>query len=684
LTHHLAVDIGGTFTDFVITDGETGEVRIEKAPSRPDRLEHHFFEGIERLGVPVEEIESIQHGTTIALNTILQMRGCQAGLLTTEGFRDALEICRGARKEIYNLLYHNPEPLIARRLRREIPERLDHHGDVIRRLDEERARAQIRFLLDEGCEALAVVLLHAYRNPAHELRVGELIEELAPGIPYSLSHAVAAEWREYERTSTTVLNSYVAPKVAGYIDTLEAGLGERGYDGVLTIMQSTGGSTSADRGRQAPISTLESGPAGGVIAAAKIARDLDRRNAISADVGGTSFDVSLIVDGAPAITPQTELDRRPVLVPTIDIVSIGAGGGSIASVDVSGALHVGPESAQADPGPACFGRGGTRPTVTDAYAVLGIIDPANFLGRRMELDVDAAREAVEREVGAPLGLGALEAAGAIVRLTTMNMVLAIRNLTIERGHDPREFSLVAFGGGGGMFASYIANELDMPEFVVPPMPANFSAWGILNSDYRFDSVRHHLARWGDDAAAMARRLLDELSSQGRDAVREWGHLEGAVEVEWFLDVRYVGQEHTIRVPIEAESLAGETVRARFETMHEYRYSHAYEGQPLELVNVRAVVTGVRPRPQPTSVPSADGPDPAPARRQQRELSFAGEPPAPVPVYDRELLRAGMAISGPAIVEEWTSTIVIGPGDVVSVDAAGHLVVRCGGADHARS
>jgi N-methylhydantoinase A len=684
LTHHLAVDIGGTFTDFVLTDGETGEVRIEKAPSRPDRLEQHFFEGIERLQVPIADIDSIQHGTTIALNTILQMRGCRAGLLTTDGFRDVLEICRGARKEIYNLLYQNPKPLIARRLRREIPERLDHRGEVLRTLDEDRAREQIRFLLDEGCEALAVVLLHAYRNPAHELRVGELIEELAPGIPYSLSHAVAAEWREYERTSTTVLNSYVAPKVAGYLDTLEGGLGQRGYGGVLTIMQSTGGSTSADRGRQAPISTLESGPAGGVIAAAKVARDLDRRNAISADVGGTSFDVSLIVDGAPAITPQTELDRRPVLVPTIDIVSIGAGGGSIASVDVAGALHVGPESAQADPGPACFGRGGTHPTVTDAYAVLGIIDPANFLGRRMELDLDAARDAIEREVAQPLALSPLEAAGAIVRLTTMNMVLAIRNVTIERGHDPREFTLVAFGGGGGMFASYVANELDMPEFVVPPMPANFSAWGILNSDYRFDSVRHQLARWDGAAAETARGLLEELTEEGRAAVRDWGHAGGDVLVEWLLDVRYVGQEHTIRVPIEAESLEADTVRARFEAMHEYTYSHVYKGQPLELVNARAVVTGCRPRPQPTRVRAADGPDPEPALREHRDLSLAGEPPAPVPVYDRERLGAGMTIAGPAVIEEWTSTIVIGPGDVVRVDPAGHLVVRCGDADHARS
>jgi len=677
---HLAVDIGGTFTDFVLADTADGSVRIEKMPSRYEELDTYFFEGIERLGTTPAELDGLLHGTTIALNTIIQERGCKVGLLTTAGFRDALEICRGGRTEIYNLLFKHPVPIVPRRLRREVPERLDHRGEVVTPIDLEAAEREVRFLLDEGCEAIAVTFLHAYRSPQHELAVGELIERIAPGTLVSLSHRVSPEWREFERTSTTALNSYVAPNVARYLDTLEQGLGARSFPGSLSIMQSTGGSTSAERGRDAPISTLESGPAGGVIAAARVATDLGRTRAISADVGGTSFDVSLIVDGEPAVKSQTEIERRPVLLPSIDIVSIGAGGGSIARVDPSGALHIGPESAQATPGPACFGRGGTRPTVTDAYATLGIIDPENFLGKRMQLDLDAAADALRREVAEPLGLSsAREAAGAVVRLTTMNMVLAIRNITIERGHDPREFTLIGFGGGGGMFSSYVAHELELPEFVVPALPANFSAWGILNSDYRHDGVRHLLGRVDDALLAQARDALAELTEEGRAAVLRWGHgADDPIAVQWFLDLRYVGQEHTIRVAVEPDAaLEAGAVRERFEQLHLQTYSHVYEGQPIELVNARAVVIGQRERSRPPAAPAAERPDAAAALIGTRAVSLAGEEPSDVPIYDRERLQAGATLEGPAIVQEWTSTTVISPGDRLTVHPEGHLVVACG-------
>lgn len=673
MTWQLGVDIGGTFIDFVLVD-ETGDVRINKTPSRHDALQRHFFEGIDAFDVPLQEIESLLHGTTIAINTIVQRRGAKVGVLTTAGYRDCLEICRGTRKQIYNLYFRNPAPLVPRRLRRELDERLDYRGEVVRPLDENQARAEIRALVEADCEAVAVVLLHAYRNPLHELAVARLIEETAPGLDCFLSHQIAPEWREYERTSTVVLNAYVAPPVSRYLDQLESGLAERGFSRPLTVMQSTGGSTSAANGRRLPIRTLESGPAGGVGAAATLARELGLDRVIAADVGGTTFDVSLIVDGRPAEKTQTEIEYRPVLAPTLDIVSIGAGGGSIAWIDSGGGLQVGPQSAQADPGPACFGRGGEDATVTDAYALLGVLDPDYFLGSRMKLGVDAAARALTA-VGAPLGFDALETADAVVRLAAMNMVLAIRNITIERGHDPRLFSLLAYGGGGGMFAALIARELELRAAIVPRLPANFSAWGIVNCDYRYDDVSHLHGGLDERLLSDAREALQRMEAQGRDAIFSWGHGEAdPVEQKWFLDVRYVGQEHTLRVPLEREDQAdAAAIRNRFEELHRFHYSHAYATQPVELVDCRIVVTGIRAK-----TTMADLADAEPARdpvKGTREVRFPGRGPAHATVLDRDLLRPGALFEGPAIVEEWTSTTLVPPGSSARVDSLGNLMIE---------
>jgi N-methylhydantoinase A len=665
----LGVDIGGTFMDFVLAD-ETGAVRISKVPSRHAELEQHFFDGIEAFDVPLSEIDALLHGTTIAINTIVQRRGARVGLLTTTGFRDSLEICRGTRKEIYDIYFRNPEPLVRRRLRREVDERLDFEGNVVRELDQQQACGEIEFLRDEGCDVIAVALLHAYRNGAHELAVGRLIEEVAPGVTYFLSHQVAPEWREYERTSTVVLNGYVAPQVGRYLDTLEGGLNQRGYEKPLTIIQSTGGSTSADAGRTLPIRTLESGPAGGVGAAAILARAIRRQRVIAADVGGTTFDVSLVVDGRPSEKSQTEIGYRPVLAPTLDIVSIGAGGGSIAWLDAGGGLQVGPQSAQADPGPACFGRGGIDPTVTDAYAVLGVLDPDYFLGSKMRLDLEAARQALAT-VGDSLGLDVEETADAVVRLASMNMVLAIRNITIERGHDPRTFSLLAYGGGGGMFAALIARELEVSEVIVPRLPANFSAWGIVNSDFRYDDVTHVLGGVDKQLLQRAKTALQEMEARGRDALRAWGHSDdGAVLAAWLLDVRYVGQEHTIRVPIKTGSpLEPDAVRTLFEELHHFHYAHAYETQPIELVNCRVTVTGIRPKAASTVSDAADGADPV---KGIRSIHVPAVGRTEATVLDRECLRPGDSWSGPALVEEWTSTTLIPPGSTLNVDELGNL------------
>jgi N-methylhydantoinase A len=673
----LGVDIGGTFTDFVLVDPSTGAILIEKVPSRQDELERYFFEGVDRLGVPLAEIEAILHGSTVAINAILQEKGEPVGVLTTAGFRDALEICRGTRKEIYNLAFRNPPPLVTRRLRREVSERLDAHGEVVRPLDVDEVRREVAYLAEQGCKAVAVVFLHAYRNPVHERTVSALIQQEFPDLLCFLSHEVAPEWREYERTSTVVLNSYVAPPVARYLDALEDGLQERGHPNRLKLIQSTGGITSADSGRTAPIRTLESGPAGGVIATARLATLLERAKVIAADVGGTSFDVALVLDGRPSEKSQTEIGYRPVLAPTIDITSIGAGGGSIAWVDPGGGLNVGPQSAQAVPGPACFGRGGTQATVTDAYVVLGLINPEYFLGSRMLLDVDAARAALERDVAAPLAIEVEAAADAVVRLASMNMVLAIRNITIERGYDPREFTLVPYGGGGGMFASLIARELEIAEVVVPTMPANFSAWGIVNSDYRFDGVRHLRGRLSDEQLEKARVVLAELEQSGRQALVDWGHdaAEG-IDVEWWCDMRYVGQEHSLKVPLEtSQTIDSGAQRAAFERLHAFHFSHSYDDQPVELVNCRVVVNGIRPKP--TLAPIDGRAGTADGVKGSRHVRFAGGTMVEATIYDREGLRPGTVIQGPAVIEEWTSTILALPGDTVTVDHIGNLIIEPG-------
>jgi N-methylhydantoinase A len=674
--HSVAVDMGGTFTDFIMSTRD-GDVRVEKIPSRHHELRRSFFEGLSSLGIEASEIDSIIHGSTIALNTILQLNGANVGLLTTQGFRDTLEICRGSRREMYNPEFRSPAPLVPRRLRRDVVERLDAHGNVVVPLDLDQAKQEVQFLLGEGCEAIAIVFLHAYRNPDHELAVKEIVHGVSPDTPVSMSHLICPEWREYERTSTTVLNAYVTPRVDGYLAELEGSFRDSSYTGSFSIVQSTGGGISARRGQYIPIRTMESGPAGGVIATADLARRTGRVRAIASDVGGTSFDVALVLDGTPVEKSQTELDYRPVLVPTLDIISVGAGGGSIAWVDAGGGLRVGPASAQANPGPACFGRGGRDATVTDAFVTLGLINPEYFLGSRMKLDLAAARSAVERDVGSPLDLDVDAAADAVVRLATMNMVLAIRNITIERGYDPREFSLFAFGGGGGMFAALIARELDISDVVVPMFPANFSAWGILQCDYRWDASRHVLGLVDADLLAVAFESGRELESSGREAVVEWGHpRDGEILSEWGFDLRYAGQEHTIRVNVPTDAPADPRwLRRTFEARHEFHYSHTFPDQPLELVQVRVVVKGVRPKPASPGVERSC--DAERARKDDRAVRFPGDQVVECPTYDRERLGVGARVAGPAIIEEWTSTTVVPGGGVAEVDDHGNLVITLG-------
>ncbi|MFQ5662615.1 MAG: hydantoinase/oxoprolinase family protein [Terriglobia bacterium] len=677
--NRLAIDVGGTFVDFVLLDETTGKLTIEKEPSIRMSLTDRLFEGIKRLRVDPAALEMITHGSTLVINTILQEGGAPVGLITTRGFRDVLELGRGNRPEVYNLAYKPPKPLVPRYLRFEVPERLNHKGEVILPLDEEATREVIQKLKLRGVKGIAVCFLHAYANPAHERRVREICRELYPEAQVALSSDITGEFREFERTSTVVLSTYVMPRMASYMAEVEARLSTLGFRGGLNVMQSTGGTMSSHTARRVPIRTLESGPAGGVIGAVALGKQIGRPNLIAADVGGTSFDVALIVDNRPFEKAETHVGRRPVLQPTIDIVSVGAGGGSIAWIDRQGSFRVGPQSAEADPGPACFGKGGREPTVTDAHLVLGRINPDYFLGQRMKLGVELAAQAIQQKIASPLGLSLQEAAHGITRLADTNMINAIRQVTIERGHDPRDFSLLCYGGGGGLFAAALAQELKVPHAIIPVGPAVFSAWGILNADFREDVVRTSVVPTARLSVEELLKRFDELAEVTLELLQRSGVSGDGVRFVRMIDMRYDGQEHTVRVPVPSDSELREKgmaiLQQRFDRLHEQAYAHASPGTPTEAVHLRLSAIRESSKPVMRKVPQGTG-DASGAIKARRKVYFKeAEGWVSCPVYDREKLGGGDRFKGPAIVEEWSSTIIILPGQSLEVDAYGNLIIN---------
>ena len=678
----LAIDVGGTFIDMVLLDEATGTVTTEKEPSVIGAGANNIFIGMERLGVNVSDLEMIIHGSTVVINTILQERGANIGVITTKGFRDVLELGRGSRPEVYNLLYKPPKPLVPRYLRFDVPERMGHKGDIVTPLDEVATVEVIKKLQARGVEGIAVCFLHAYSNPVHEQRVRELINEVYPEAYVSISSDITGEWREFERTSTVAMNTYVMPRMSAYVGDLEDRLNGTGFEGMLNIIQSTGGMVAAEEARRLPIRTLESGPAGGIIGAVALGEQIGQGNLIASDVGGTSFDVGMILDGKPSEKSQTYVNKRPVLQPTIDIISVGAGGGSIAWIDDSGAFRVGPMSAEADPGPVCYGKGGTEPTVTDAHLVLGRINPDNFLGHRMAMDVEGAKKAISEKIAKPLGLTLEAAAHGIIRLADVSMINAIRHVTVERGHDPRDFALLCYGGGGGLFAASLADELQIKQAIIPVNPAVFSAWGILNSDYREDAVLTSVEDMSGLTADGLIARFDDLSAVCLEKMSKNGlSVEGAV-LDRFADIRYDGQEHTVTVPLpsneELQASGLPLLISRFDEYHERAYAHASPGAPTQLVNIRvtATVTASKPAFIEAAAGSGDG---RTAHKTTRQVYFEGAGYIACPIYDRTQLGAGDSLAGPAIIEEWNSTIIVQPDHQLKVDDYGNLIINTGGA-----
>jgi N-methylhydantoinase A len=672
----VSMDIGGTFTDVVAYDEQAGTYVAGKSSTTPRDLTEGVLAALATIDAEPEACSFMVHGTTQGLNAFLQRRGERVLLLATAGAGDVYHLARGNRTRLYDIHFRKPTPLVPRADIVEIGGRLDYAGEQLEPLDLDAVRAAARRAREEGFGSVAVAFLFSYLNPEHELAAEQvLLEELGDGVPVSLSYRIAREWREYERTSSAVLDAYTSPIVRRYLDRLEGELGNRGLTVPLHVMQSSGGIVTAQTARQVSLQTLLSGPVGGTMGGVALARMLGRPNLICVDMGGTSFDVSLVVDGKPDVSSEASLEGFPLLMSVVNIHTIGAGGGSIAYAEAGG-LRVGPESAGADPGPACYGRGGTRPTVTDANLVLGRVDPAWFAGGQMTLDVDAARGAVAA-LASELELQPVELAEGICDVINAKMAQAIRTLTVEKGIEPREFALVAFGGAGAMHAAFLAQELDVPEVIVPRFPGAFSAWGMLETEIRKDFARSYFTALADlDHGALA-TLLEEQEREALDSLAAEGIDRAQGRVQHAVDVRYAGQEYTLTIPLEAAaepraaSFAAD-VSGRFDRAHEQRFGHSNPGAPVEFVVVRSTGLGDLGRAEPQRLEARA----ASFGSEQRPIVF-GRSERTAQVVRREELPPGAVVEGPAVIVEATATTVVPPGATLRVDDYGTLVLSIG-------
>lgn len=675
----IGVDTGGTFTDVTMLDVRTGRVQTAKTPSTPDDPSRGFADGVRevlrsgrRAGA---EVARVLHGTTVATNLILEGKGARAALLTTRGFKYVLEIGRQDVPRRSSLFaWVKPKRPIRPEHIFEIGGRIGPDGAEIAPLDEGDILAAADEIAGEGITSIAVVLLHSYANGEHERRVGELLRQKLPEAQISLSSSVLPVFREYERSMTTALNASVMPVVSRYVAQLEGRIGDIGITAPLLLMKSNGGVTSAAEVRRAPVETALSGPAAGAVGAAYVGKMAGHPNVIAIDIGGTSADISLIEGAEPGLTTHGRIGGWPVGLPMVDIVTIGAGGGSIARVTASGALSVGPESAGAVPGPVCYGRGGTEPTVTDAHLALGHLPPYLLQGR-FKLDVEAARASIETRIAQPLSMTVEQAARGILAIVDNNMVGAIRVVSVERGHDPRDFALLPFGGAGPLHGGALSRLLGMPRIVVPPAPGVLSAFGLLMSDLKAEMSRTCLQRAGDIDLPVVRRVFAELDAEGRAWLRREGVPEEAWRITWSASIRYQNQGFELSVPWSGREVtpdaARETVDA-FHRLHERLYTFAQEDTPAEIVTLRVDARGVFPAPEIPEVPSVRSLADARVGEQIMHL----EPgPRMTPIYDRARLGAGHAIAGPAIVSQLDATTLVLAGQVARVDKLGNIIIE---------
>jgi len=692
--YRVGVDVGGTFTDVVLVDEVGGEILVAKVPTVPADPSEGCLAGLDKAltthGIEAAAIGFTVHGTTIATNTIIEGKGARVGLLTTAGFRDVLEIAYQTRPRLYDVFYNKPPPLIPRHRCLGVPGRVGPEGEVLLPLDEDAVLDAGRHLVGDGVEAIAIAFLHSYLNPRHERRAGAILERAFPGVPVVLSSDVCPEYREYPRTSTTVVNTVLLPRVGPYIRRLEERIGARGVPSGLHLMTSAGGIMAAHTAERAPIHLIESGPAAGVIGAVFIARLAGHDNLLALDIGGTTAKAALASGGEPKIADEFEVGSSavatvtaqrgqgyPVRTPVISLIEIGAAGGSIAHIDPGGALAVGPQSAGADPGPVCYGRGGTEPTLTDACLVLGRINPDFFLGGETRLDIEAARRAIETAIAVPMGKDVIEAAHAIVAIATARIVSALYFISVQQGIDPRDHVLVASGGAGPMLIADVARNLGVETVLIPPTPGLNSALGLLATDLKHEVVRTWLKPLaGLDADGLG-GALDGLETALRALLAEEGVAEADVAITRELEMCYVGQSYHLRVPAPAQidGAAASRLADAFHARHEASYGFANRREPVQIVNLRVIAIGRVERPRIKELAPARDPVER-ARKGEREVWFdeAGGR-VRCPLYDRSRLLRGDEIRGPAIVEQMDTTIVVSPGTRARVDRFGNLELR---------
>jgi N-methylhydantoinase A/oxoprolinase/acetone carboxylase beta subunit len=678
------VDVGGTFTDVIVVDTDSKSVRIHKVPSTPDDPSQGLIEGLRSAGGDSMGVEFLAHGTTIATNSLLQYDGAQVGMITTRGYRDVLHIARHQRPLHYSIQMEVPwqdRALIRRRHRKVVTERLGPKGEVITPLEEEEVADAAKELKDAGVSSIVIGFLNSYRNPAHEERARSIVEEVFPEAFVTTSASLFPQFREYERFTTAAINGFVGVKVRNYLVHLRERMREQGVRAELRLMRSNGGVATEEFAARYPATLLLSGPAAGVLAGAHIGNACGRNRLVTFDMGGTSADIGIVTPRgiSEATARDTWIAGYPVLIPMIDVHTVGAGGGSVAYIDPGGAFRVGPRSAGARPGPACYGHGGTEATVTDANLVLGRLRADHFLGGTMALDPKLAADALAK-LGSRLGLSTLDAAAGVVTLVNHNMANAIRSRTIQKGHDPRQFTLVAFGGAGPLHAADLARSLDVPEVIVPVYPGITSAMGLLSSDLKYDLIQNEFMLDADADLDRLNRDFKRLDAEARTQLERDGVAEGGVQIVHAADCRYVGQGYELRVPMPLDELTTDSIKRfwdEFNRLHKEEYGHAFPGNPIELVNIRVVASGHLPKMPEVPPPSAGSLKTA--QVGSADVYFAGNAGAlkahKAQLYERAKLPIEARVAGPAVLLQVDSTTIVPPGASAEVLKTGDLLIR---------
>jgi N-methylhydantoinase A len=667
----VAIDVGGTFTDVVKLTPATGAIRFEKVPTTPSAPTEGVLAGFDKAEADTADIAMFNHGTTLGLNALLTRTGARTAIVSTRGFRDVYLLGRTDRKEMYAMTYRKPAALVERSDTFEVTERSYFDGTIATPLDEADAREVAARIAAGGYASVAVAFLHSYANPAHETRMREILQEVAPGVHVTLSHELAREYREYERTSTAVLDAYIKPIVRGYLEALEGNLEGSGFAGRFLMSRSGGGAMTAAAAKEQPVNLILSGPAGGVIGAAAISKLFGTPNLITIDMGGTSLDASLVLDHEPLRYQGAEFEGLPITTPSLNIHTIGAGGGSLAYLDDAGALQVGPQSAGAMPGPASYGRGGTQPTFTDAALAVGYLGSDTPLGGSLVLDESLALKALE-PIADQLGMSARSLARGMLRISSTKITGAVRGITVELGLDPKEFALLSFGGGGGLVAVDVARELSIPTVIVPPGQGAFSALGMLMADVQHDFARTSVTPLANLDAGSIEASFQELEAEAITALEAEGFGKPERRLTRTIDVRYAGQEHAVTVAYpETTGNFAEIVAERFAQLHERQYGHIMS-DPVEVTTLRLRGIGIIDKPSLPTVPERR--EGAPTRLGSRVVHLADGVQSVYSLYSREQLLAGDSIHGPAVITEHTATTVIHEGDLLTVGSYGELVV----------